>query len=300
MPSARPSQFRGAAGILRDVDGTITGLTFTDKNPLAGRGTPKPGQKKSDFHSLFAVVDVRVDGATQSSPQPIFVGSADDFGVTEDAMGLTGDGQLSKSSGWYIFLNSLVTSGFDENNFPDDDPNVADYSALVGARVRFNWQVNEKATKKYGKKLSKTIDPKTGKPKSYDREDLIVTNYYGQVEVEAEPKGKPMSSKSARPANEAVQPGAAKKASKKAAAVDVSAIGIKNVIDALAAAKGNTMSKQKLSVKILTQMATDSPETRDAVRTWAFEDANLSSIEGVNYDAATQTLTLDAGEESDE
>lgn len=300
MPSARPSAFKGASGILRDVDGVITGLRFTDQNPLAGKGTPKPGQKKSDFHSLFAVLDVRVDGASTSSAQPLFVGSADDFGITEDLKGLTGDGQLSKSSGWWIFLDSLVNpggvkgSGFDEANFPDDDENVADYSAIVGARVRFNWQVNEKATKKYGKKVSKVIDAKTKKAKEYDREDLIVTNYYGQVEVEettvAPPAGKKPGVSSTQPKGDAKPLGGAKKNTK---APDVAKVATEHIILAVSAAKDKKMTKSKVSVKLLTAMGDQTPELRSAVREWAENNDNLAAIEGLVFDATTETLSLE-------
>lgn len=304
MPSARPSAFRGASGILRDVDGVITGIRFTGKNPLEGKGTPKPGQKKSDFPSLFAVLDVRVDGAQASSPQPLFVGSAEDFGITEDEMGLTGDGQLSKSSGWWIFLDSLVNpsgqkgTGFDETNFPDDDPNVADYSAIVGARVRFNWQVNEKATKKYGKKVSKVIDPKTKKAKEYDREDLIVTAYYGQVEVKqttpAVGAGK-VGVSATQPAGSA-KPLGGGKAPKGAKATDVVAIATKNILLAVTSSKDKKMTKSKVGVKLLTLLGDQTPELRSAVQDWAFDNANLAKIDGLSFDVDTETLSVAAEE----
>lgn len=289
MPGARVASFKGASGILRDVDGVIVGIEFTDQNPLAGRGTPKPGQKKSDFHSLFAVLQVKVDGAETASAQPLFVGNADDFGITEDKMGLTGPNPLSKSSGWFIFLNSIVNpggvegSGFDESNFPDDDPELADYSALVGARVRFNWQKNEKATKKYGQKASKD-----GK-KKYDREDLIVTAYYGQVDVDATP-----ASTSAPAAGKTSTTAAAKG---KKGEPNIPALSVENVLLALSKAKDNKLSKAKLSVKILTQMETADAETRQAVRDWAFADANLAGIDGVDYDAKTQMVSLTPDED---
>lgn len=300
MPSARPSSFRGASGILRDVDGVITGIQFTGKNPLEGLGTPKPGQKKSDFPSLFAVLDVRVDGAKTSSPQPLFVGSAEDFGITEDGMGLTGDGQLSKSSGWWIFLNSLVNpggqagTGFDESNFPDDDPNVADYSAIVGARVKFNWQVNEKATKKYGKKVSKVIDAKTKKAKEYDREDLIVTAYYGQVEVEQTTPtvGAKVGVSATQPKGEA-KPLGAKKAAK---TTDVVAIATKNIVLAVTSSKDKKMTKSKVGVKLLTLLGDQTPELRSAVQEWAHSNDNLATIEGLTFDVATETLSVEVDE----
>lgn len=291
MPFAAPSKFKGASGILRDVDATIVGLEITDVNPLAGRGTPKPGAKKSDFHTLFGVLKVRVDGAETVSDQPLFIGDADVFVPTEDGMGVSGEGQLSKSSGWFIFLDSLEKAGFDMDNFPEDPEGiVADYSALVGARVRFNWQKNEKATKKYGQKLGKKVDPKTGKPVAYDREDLIVTNYYGQADVD-EPvvAAKKSGVGKTQPAGQAKPLGA-----KKGAKVDVAKVAADNIILALNAAKDKRASKSKVSVKLLTQLGTESPELRTEVRAWADDNNNLASIEGVTFDPASEMLSLDA------
>lgn len=292
MPSARPSDFRGSGGILRNQDATIVGLEFTPDNPLAGKGTPKPGQKKSDFKSLWAVLKVRVDGADPSLPpslQPVWVGGADDFGITDDKMGLTGEQELSKSSGWWILLDSMVNpggvkaSGFDEENFPNDDPTTADYSALVGARFKFNWQVNAKATAKYGKKVSKTDAKKT-----FDREDLITTAYYGQVDVdEADnaPAAQTTTGKgsSAPPA----------KGNKKGSKVDVAKEAKDAIVIALSTAKDKTLSKSKLAVKLLTQLATVDAELRTAIREFADINDNLRNIDGVTFDEKTSSVKLD-------
>lgn len=214
-------------------------------------------------------------------------------------MGVTGKAEFSKNSGWFIFLNSLVNpangDGFDESAFPDEqdaqgDP-VARYNAIVGARCRFNWQVNEYQTKKRGMKKSKTIDPKTGKPKEYPYEDLIVTGYYGQVEVEAEEAPAPAKKVgvgSKQPASQAKPLGA-----KKGGAVDVAKVAAENIVLALSAAKGNTLSKSKVSVKLLTLLGTADAQVRQDVRTWADSNDNLASIEGVDYDSKTEMLSLE-------
>jgi hypothetical protein len=298
MPSARPSNFKGGGGILRDQDGTIVGIEFTDVNPLyTGEA---PAGKTSSFKTLWGVLDIKVDGAEKATRQPIFVGDAEAFGVTDDKMGITGDGEISKSSGWFIFLDSIVNpknggAGFDETSFPEDDPQTADYSALVGARCRFNWQVNEKATKKYGKKVSKVVDAKTGKKKEFDREDLIVTNYYGQVDVDAAPavaSVKKVGVSGKMPAAPDVkQPG------KKAGKVDIAQVAADNVRLALNQAKGKTLSRSKVSVKLLNLLATDTAETRGAARAWLEDVANVQSIEGVVFDPATEMLSIDESDE---
>ncbi len=276
MPSARPSSFKGGAGFLRAVDGTILDIQFTDKLP----GQAAAPASKSGFHSLFAVLNLQQDGRDDLTQQALFVGDANAFGVTDDGHGVTGPEQFSKSSGWFIFLNSLVTAGFDETVFPDDDPELADYSAIIGARVRFDQQVNEKLTKKLGQRADKK-DPK----KKYDRTDLIVTNYYGQVEVEA-PKATPV-------ARVVAAPKAVAKVKKSAApAIDIATVAAENIILALSTAKNQQLVKARLGVKLIQVMNAAEPTTRDSVREWADNNDNLSSIEGVNFDAATQVLSL--------
>ena len=310
MPSARPSSFSGGGGILRNQDGLILDLLFTPNNPLAGKGHPRPGQppqKKSDFKSLFAVLYIQPDGSEKVLSQPVWVGDATKFGITENGRGLTGDAPLSKSSAWWIFLNSLVNpngnvgTGFDEAQFDDSDPNVADYSPIRGARIRTSWQKNEKATSKYGKKPPKegSKGPKDG----YDREDLIVTNYYGQVEVdenvdyraaqtETEAPAKPAETKAAtRPG--AATPAAKATKAKKAEPVDVKAYASEQVVLAVNAAKDKTISRTKLSVKLLTQLQSIDADLRAAVRAFAEKPENLQAVVGVVYDKDSDMVTLD-------
>lgn len=281
MPSAKPSAFAGG-GLLRGEDGTIVGLTFTDVFPGGeGSKTKKPGKARDDFASLYARVYIQVDGADKPTDRTLFVGNAKDY--TFEGATITGEKPLGKGAGWYIFLQSLVDAGFDEANFPDD-PLTADYTSIIGARCRFNWQKNEKATKKYGQTVSKK-DPS----KKYDREDLIVESYYGQVEVKPA-KGTtpakaaaPSTTKAAKPAKKAAEPEAA----------DVESLAKKTILDAVAAAKDGKLTKSKLSVKILTLLANVDADVRGDVREWAYSDENLAKVDGVVYDAASQTLSLD-------
>lgn len=283
MPSARPSAFKGGGGgILRDQDGTIVGLEFSDVNPLSTKEV-----KDGAFHSLWALLNILPDGASRPTIQPIWVGDADAFGITEDKMGLTGDAPLSKSSSWFILVDSMVNpngapgTGFDEENFPDD-PETADYGALVGARFRFNWKKDERATAKFGKKVSKK-DPK----KSYDRENLIATNYYGQVEVtDAMVHGTDDVAPAKTPAV---------KTKAKAAAFDaddVTELATAAILKAVREAKDGKMSQSKVSVKMLTSFGQETPELRQAVRAWVDNGDNLASIDGLTFDAKTKELSV--------
>lgn len=282
MPSARPSGFSGGGGLLRGVDGTIVGLEFisrtTDAKPAQSAKAGQPAQPaKPAFTSVQAQLTVLPDGATEViQPFPLFVGGAEDY--TFDGPTVSGTKQFSKSSGWGTFMQSLVDAKFPEDLLPEDPEGVvADYTAVIGARVRFDWRKNEKATAKYGQTFSKK-DVK--KAHGFDREDLIVTAYYGQAEV----------AKSG-----AVKPASGKKAAKPAAAkVDVAQLAGDTVLAAVSKAKDQRITKTRLSVKILTLLAAVDADVRNEAIEWAGVDANLASIDGVNYDVATQTLSLDA------
>jgi hypothetical protein len=298
MASARPSKFAGG-GMLRGTDGVILDIQFSDL--LADGSKPKPrpgkvpfltiqkdgqedGQGKPAFHSLFANLTIQEDGREKPTTQSLFAGGADDFEVAFDGHGVVsadeGNKSFGKSSGFYIFLASLVNptngDGFDENTLSDED---LDFTPIIGARCRFDQQVNEKITKKYGQRVSKQ-----DVTKKFDRTDLIVTDYYGQVDVEVKAKAKGLPVKSA-----AGKTGVAK--AKTAKAVDVSEFAANKVKELLAAAKNNTLNKSRLSVRLLT--AIPQGPTRDAAQEWAEDDDNLASIDGTTYDAETETLTLD-------
>lgn len=302
MPSARPSAFKGGSGILRDTDVTILDIQFTPDNPLftgpkpGGKTTKATGADGEPFKALYAVLELLQDGAEKSTLQPLFVGDSSLFAVNEDGRGVTDaidNASISKSSDFAIFMGSLVAAGFDEDLLDNSDsPTIADYGPVVNARIRTNWQVNDAKTKRLGQKKSK--DGKKG----YDREDLIVTNFYGFAEEQpttSKPAAKPAAG---RPGVKPAAVAAPKtKASKAPAApvFDVAAETTQAILVALDGAKDKTLSKNQLSVKLLNAFAAPyTAEQRTEARTWASDNDNLSAITGLTFDAAKQKLTLDA------
>lgn len=296
MPSARPSLFRGGGGILRDVDVTLLDIQFSTQNPLFTGPKPAPKKGKEVFNALYAILTLQQDGADTSTEQPLFVGDADAFTINEDGRGVTDavpNAQISKNSDFSIFMGSLIAAGFDEDLLDNSvDVTIADYTPVIGARFRTNWQENVEKTKRLGKKKSKD-----GK-KEYNREDLIVTAFYEIVEVDAAPspaaKGKSTAAKAVagKPAAKAAPAAKGKKAPAEPV-FDVAEETTAAILTALAGAKDKTLSKNQLSVKLLNVFGKHTPDQRAEVRTLAIDDDYLAGIEGITFDAAKKTLTLD-------
>lgn len=304
MPSARASQFKGGGGILRRKDGTVLDIQFTDKNPLfKEERKAEPGKKP--FHSLYAVLSIQEDGREELSQQPLFVGDADQFEVVLDGRGLSGTAALSKSSDFYIWLDSLSHptdggDGFAEDNFPEDPEGlVADFSAIRGARVMFDWKKNDAKTKKRGQRV---VKGKNGKADmKFDREDLVVSVYYGHVdvdEVEAPKVNKPKAATTAAPAKAAPKSG---KGTAPVSAFKVAEVGPVEVTKCLVAAKDNKLTINKLSVKLLSSMGAAPADEREEVRAWALKGENLKGLVGSGfapdgkefaYDPTSQTVSL--------
>lgn len=163
---ARPSQFRKGGGRLNGVDLVITGIEFTGDELVYTKGESgfsrqefTPGKvKKADgglkdkFHTLNALVSMRVDGATEDTIEPMFAGGADDFAISDDGQTIWDAAydtpeaaaeaeedpankvkSLGANTKFANFISSLVEAGFPETNLPEDRIN---YEAIIGTRVK--------------------------------------------------------------------------------------------------------------------------------------------------------------------
>lgn len=308
---ARPSSFKKSGGFLNGVDGVITAITFSDDVPAKGGGrepfTPgkvkdAAGKMKEKFHTLFAYLSVRPDGATEDVETSLFAGSADDFRIAEDGSEVwdaayetpeeaeaAGDEarQLGANTALGKFIKSLVDSGFPETML--NETRIT-YVETVGTRCRFEQKTNADDTKRLGKRK----DKKTGK--EYDRQDLIISQVYElpSNEAEAAPaksaksapvaKGKPVS----KPNGKAGKPTPAPAEDE----VDIEAESRETLLEILAAEKSHAIQKSKLSVKVLT-LRTKHPQ-RDEIRKTIFDDDFLAGCEGVSYDKKSGVVSLDA------
>lgn len=258
--------FRKGGGFWNNVDATITGYIFTDEfegKPFVAGKNAKGGEK---FHSMNARVTARVDGATEDSSTNLFAGGWDDYDVSED--GLTLDRQLGTGA-----FSTLIESACAAS--PDLEAALEalgglNFEPLIGARVRLEQVVNKAATLKYGKVVDKK-DPK----KSYDRKDLVISEVYS-LGAPPKPAGKPV------------------KAGKGKAAVadtSVAELATATLLDILADNEGS-VTVQQLSVKTLHKLIKEIPATREAVRKM-YTEAFFETIEGVSFDAATKTVSLE-------
>jgi hypothetical protein len=277
---ARPSQFKkGGGGFLKGVDGVITGYEFTDAfNGVEFKAGKVNGKER--FHSLYCLLSARVDGADEDVTTTLFVGGADDFNIEDDGHTLTPveEGrELGANTSFAKLISTLVEAGFPETNLPEDAIN---FESIIGTRVRFEQRTDVEGTKKLGKRK----DKKTGK--EYDRQDLVIDQVYSLPGTAVTPAAKAPAAKPA-----AAKATKAPKAAAAPAGTDVSALAIETATTILAEA-GGSISKAKLGMKVISKLMKH-PE-REAVRKFLFDDANLAAIDGVDYDAATTTVSIAA------
>lgn len=284
---SRPSSFRKSGGFLNNVDGVITGYTFTDEfngEPFVPGRDPKT--KREKFHALYCILSVRVDGADEDVPTTLFVGGAEDFDVSEDGLTLTSPKagepcSPSQNSAIGKFVASLVDAGFPADNF-DEDEAVVNFEPMVGTRVRFVQRKDEETTKRLGKRK----DKKTGK--EYDRQDLVVDEVYevGTGEVAAPAKGAKPGGKP-KPGTKPAKGGAAPE-------VDLDELTKDTLLAILGDEKNNSIAKAKLSVKVLTRLMKHA-KRQDVIKR-IFEDEFLETEQGWAYNKAKQVVTLAADE----
>jgi hypothetical protein len=277
--SSRPSAFKkGGAGFLNNVDGVITGYEHTDEF----NGNPYSAAKvngKVPFHSLYTVLSARVDGADEDVTTTLFTGGADDFEISDDGHTLTPteDGrELGANTSWAKFITSLVEAGFPETNLPED---VINFESIIGTRVRFVQRTDVEGTKKLGKRK----DKKTGK--EYDRQDLVIDQVYSLPGTSVAAAPKAAGKAAGKPAAKAV------KAAATTVGEDVAAVAIATV-QTIVAEAGGSITKSKLGMKLIGKLMKH-PQ-RPAIQKYVDNDDNLSAIEGLEYDAATKTVSIAA------
>lgn len=281
---ARPSSYKKSGGFLNGVDCVITDYQLTDEF----NGEPyKPGKiKGSDGklmdrpHSLNVLLSVRVDGAEEDTTTTLkAAGEFDAWEVSEDGHTVTPveDGlEFSANAAFSKFMASLCNpsegKGFPEELLPEDTFN---FEAIIGTRLRLVQQTDIERTKKFGKR----VDKKTGK--SFDRQDLVVEQVYEL------PAGSSSGVKAAKGKVAAAPKGKAKAVEPEGD--DLDQLAKDTLVEILAAAKGNTIAKSKLSMAVLTKLMKH-PQRED-VRKLIFTDDFLTQEDGWSFDKAKQVVS---------
>lgn len=273
--SSRPSAFKKSGGFLNGVDGVIESYEFTDAfNGEDYKATKDPKTGKVKFHSLNCLLGVKVDGAEDVVYTTLFVGGYDDFTISDDGLTLTPneDGrELGAGVAFTILIASLCQAGFPEENLPEDEIN---FEAIIGTRVRFEQKKNEEATKKLGKRAGK--DGKT-----YDRQDLVITNVYDLPGKAAKPAA---GKTAAKPAGKV----------KKSAEPDFTGVATETVLAVLAANDGQ-VAKSKLAMKVTQKLLKH--ENREEIRILATSDEFLATKAGWTYNAKKGIIAIAEEEE---
>ncbi len=149
---------KAKAGGGGSVEGVITDYTFMDTFPFAG----DDNNDSKDGDNVYMLLEVTVDGADEPVQRSLYLGSGQYLQIDEDGKVLKstdddGTPRLYDQGEVFKFIASLEEAGFPaEARFPDpEEEKVIDLRAMIGTRVRIANEVDEEATKKYGKRKVK-------------------------------------------------------------------------------------------------------------------------------------------------
>lgn len=269
-------------GFLNNVD-----VKVTDINWVVGETfkTKKGKNKGKDFTPLSLVGEFTVDGAEDPTPQRLLVGNAENmtFEISDDGKSIEfSEGGLYPNSEAGIFLNSCESPEDGEISIADfgdeDNNNLIDVTAVVGARMRLVRPVNADRPKQVDKN-----------GKEWDAKDLKCAEIY-ELGGDAPAKGKKGTKA------EPVKAGKGKKAVEvaddddDASPEDTAKIALLRYLEA---AKDRTLLVSKLKVKV----STDKVFAKDAKLAKAvialLEDADfLKGVDEVEYNGKKGTVTL--------
>ncbi len=260
---------KGGGGFLNNVDGRIPDYEFTT--------VPPNGKDESEW--VYLVPTIRTDGADKDVTQHLFLGSADEYEISDDGKTLTstkGDvTAFGASTPAGRFLGTLAEKGGDELQalLPDleggDPLNLEAVFNKNGVRVRFVQEKDEKGTEKRGKREVK--NKQTGKVMLYDRTNTVISAVYELPGAPAAKgaKGKPAAGKGKAKANDD----------------EVKDLATSTLNDILGATDEGSIAKPKIRVKLMQALGKN--PLKDAVIAWLFDDNNLATLveEGViEYD----------------
>lgn len=279
------ANFKKGGGFLDGVVGVITDYQLTDEfngepyDPTKKIKDYKTGKPVAPPHTLNVLLSVVPDGAEEAITTNLRAGNFEEWEVSEDGHVLTPveDGRaLSGNSAWAKLMSSLEEAGHPTGVQSDDaEEGTYDFTPIIGSRCKFEQRVDAERTSKFGPRK----DKKTGR--TYDRRDLVVSEFYEIVEV-----GSGKSSKKAAKVGPVKAAGGklnGKISKPEPIDDDLEAFTKETLLNILAAA-GGPLAKNKLSTKVLTTIPKD--PRREDVRKMVFSDEFLSQEDGWTYNKA--------------
>src|SRR3990167_9368223 len=281
-------------GFLNNVDGVFSDYEYTNRFP----------GETEDSDDLFLVVTVTPDGG--EAVQTTLRAGSGQFLTVQDRHTVV-NGECNAARIWdkadaYRFLSSIEEAGVDP--IDDTDVSILSHTTLLGRRMRFEQEkdVERMAARAKAGKNPKRVDEKTGK--EYDHTRLIVRTVYDSAPVKAAgsgPKGAPktVAGKAApkaviaRPGRSAVgsTTGAASAArpSDQSGSVDSEATAY---LKAVLTDEGGTVLRSDLTRLVTTKLLADRNPNREKIRKRVYEEAFLSSVDGIEFGAVGQQISI--------
>jgi hypothetical protein len=174
-------------------EGVITDYSFTDVFPFGD------SDAKGDDDNIYLLLEVTPDGADEPNKRSLYLGSGQFLRIEDDGKTLVssdddGSPRLYEGGEVFKFIESLEAAGFPaESRFPDiTEEKKINFEGMVDyGRVRIVNEIDEEATKKFGKRK---VKKGKHKGKEFNRTFTKVTKFWAPGE---EPEGGAKASKGA-------------------------------------------------------------------------------------------------------
>lgn len=183
------------------TEGVITDYAFMDTFPFGD------GDKDDDNDNIYMLLEVTPDGADEPNKRSLYLGSGQYLKIEDDGKTLVssdddGTPRLYDGGEVFKFIESLEAAGFPaESRFPDiNEEKKINFEGMIGTRIRVVNEIDEEATKKFGKRK---VTKGKHKGKEFNRTYTKVTKVFGKEDAKGGKKGSAVKSgKSTKPAKD--------------------------------------------------------------------------------------------------
>jgi hypothetical protein len=188
------------------TEGVIVDYTFMDEFPF-GDGK----SKKSDNDNIYLLLVIRPDGVEDGDEESynkrsLYLGSGQYLRIEDEGKTLVssddeGTPRLYDQGEVFKFIESLEAAGFPaESRFPDPtEEKKINFEGMIGWRIRVVNEIDEEATKEYGKRK---VTKGKHKGKEFNRTYTKVTKVFGEEEAPTKGGKSTKSTKSTKSAKD--------------------------------------------------------------------------------------------------